>query len=99
MRLSLQAKLIAATLLVTVVVSTILTVVAFKQLKASSKRSIATEASAQSKAFTKYLSGWTSSRQSAMNATKVALEEALSKGEALDKQEILKILNHGRASI
>jgi methyl-accepting chemotaxis protein len=97
MKLSLQAKLVAATLLVTVLVSAILTVLSFNQLKASSESSIATEASAQSKAFTKYLSSWTSSRQSAMNATKIALEQALSTG--LDKKEILKILNHGRASV
>ncbi len=99
MRLSLQAKLIAATLLVTVIVSAILTGLSFTQLKSSSEHSISSDASAQSKAFTKYLESWAQSRQSSVNSIKLAIEAELSGSAFFDKQEILKILNQGKNSV
>jgi methyl-accepting chemotaxis protein len=99
MKLSLQAKLIAATLLVTIIVSVIITSLAFNQLKSLNESSISSEASAQSNAFTAYLSNWALDRSSAMAAMRVAMETHMEANGALSHDEALKIINQGKTSV
>lgn len=99
MKLSLQAKLIAATLFVTIVVSVIIATLAFNQLKTLNEHNIESKATAQSVAFTAYLSNWALDRRSTMSAMRIALETHMEQSGALDHQEALKVINLGKTSM
>jgi len=100
MKLSLQAKLISAALAVTIIVALILTWLSFSQLKETSQRSLETEISAQTSAFTAYLSSWADDRSRSMSAIKDAIERHIeSNGGQADPIKIREILSQGKSSV
>jgi len=100
MKLSLQAKLILAALAVTITVALILTWLTFSQLKETSQRSLKTEVSAQTSAFTAYLSSWANDRSRSMSAIRTSIEQHLqnNNGEA-DPVKVRKILTQAKSSV
>ncbi|MGH1487134.1 MAG: methyl-accepting chemotaxis protein [Cellvibrionaceae bacterium] len=100
MKLSLQAKLITAALLVTLVVAVVLSWLSFTQLTASNQKSLSTEVSAQTNAFTTYLSNWAADRQSAIKAMRTAIESHIEANDGqIDPVKIRQILTQGKASV
>jgi len=100
MKLSLQAKLISAALAVTIIVAFILTWVSFSQLKNTSQRSLTTEISAQTSAFTAYLSSWASDRSRSMTAIRTAIEQhIISNNGKPDPVKVREILTQGKSSV
>lgn len=100
MKLSLQAKLISAALAVTIVVALILTWLSFSQLKETSQRSLTTEVSAQTSAFTAYLSSWANDRSRSMTAIRTAIEQHIISNDGKpDPLKVREILTQGKLSV
>lgn len=100
MKLSLQMKLIAATLLVTIIVAVVLSGLSFTQLKTNSEKSLSAELAAQTVAFTTYLSNWTEDRRSTLKAMKIALEAHLKATDGKPNPDrVREILSQGRDSV
>lgn len=100
MSLSLQTKLIASALSVTVILALTLTWLSFGQLKASVQGSLDTELKAQTTAFTTYLASWADDRSRSMSAIRDAITLHLEANNGKpDSFKIREILSQGKSSV
>ncbi len=100
MKLSLQSKLISATIIVTMLVSIIIESISFNQLKSTSDKSIQSETTAQSEAFTQYLSTWAADRSRGMSSMRTAIEAHFKQSNGqYDPDAIREILTQTKISL
>ncbi|MFM2481188.1 methyl-accepting chemotaxis protein [Celerinatantimonas sp. YJH-8] len=97
MKLSLQGKLSAVTIIVIAIISICLGTLSYSQLKASRDKLINSEAQAQATAFKSYLSSWASDHKNIMQGLAEQLDIELQSGP-LDHQKILRLLSQTKTS-